>query len=196
MKKIVVLIFCLFFTTPAYANDEGAWVKVDANGKAIGQAIVCTPAVCGDSESLYSKLTLQPGERYVLQSKADSNGNVTGVGAGQRANAEVQVNLQTNEWTVITKNEIEIKEQENVEITEKPKKIKVTAETVLVEKINIDNSLTTVINTVDVKSEILEMPPVTNNQETVNDWYADFLTEWQSAFELLNRMFEGWQFLW
>lgn len=86
--------------TPASAND--AYIKVDANGKAIGGAIVCSADVCGDPNSVYSKLTLQPGERYVLQFKGDPvTGNVAGIPATD-PNVTLKVNTQTNEWTKTT----------------------------------------------------------------------------------------------
>jgi hypothetical protein len=47
MKRLIaILILALMAPLPAHAEERGAWVEVDANGNAIGQAIVCTPAVC------------------------------------------------------------------------------------------------------------------------------------------------------
>jgi len=106
MKAKVILITALLLQpTNAFAEDNGAWVKIDANGNAIGQAIVCTQSVCGDSNSLYNKMTLQTSERYVLQAPATPNGNVAGIGAGQGAKS-VQVDLQTKVWTVVQESEI------------------------------------------------------------------------------------------
>jgi hypothetical protein len=51
---------------------------VDASGKVISGTIVCTPDVCGDVNSPYAKATLQPGQRYVQITKADTTGNVAG----------------------------------------------------------------------------------------------------------------------
>jgi hypothetical protein len=102
MKRVIgVALTGLFLlgNVPAHASEEtGAWVKVDANGNAIGQAIVCTQSVCGDTSSLYNKLTLGSGERYVLQAPASADGNVAGVGAGQGMDS-VKVDLQTGVWT-------------------------------------------------------------------------------------------------
>ena len=92
---------------PAHAEERGAWVKVDASGNAIGQAIVCTAAVCGDPSSLYNKMTLNAGEQYVLQALASSDGNVSGISPGQSHNAKinletnyiVKVDLETKVWT-------------------------------------------------------------------------------------------------
>lgn len=99
-KLFAVILLLVGFIAPAKASD--AWIKVDANGNAIGGAIVCDRAVCGDPNSLYSRLTLQPGERYVLQFKADPNtGNVAGIPATD-PNVTLKVNTETNEWTKTT----------------------------------------------------------------------------------------------
>jgi hypothetical protein len=104
MKKLI--IFALLITlipTSAHAEETGAWVKVDVNGNAIGQAIVCTQSVCGDPASLYNKLTLGSNERYVLQAPASVDGNVAGVGASQGMDS-VKVDLQTGVWTTTQSN--------------------------------------------------------------------------------------------
>jgi len=106
MKAKVILITALLLQpTNAFAEDRGAWVKVDANGNAIGQAIVCTQSVCGDPNSLYNKMTLQTSERYVLQAPATADGNVAGVGAGQETTS-VKVDLQTKVWTLVQESKI------------------------------------------------------------------------------------------
>jgi len=104
MKRLIaILILALMAPLPAHAEERGAWVKVDANGNAIGQAIVCTPAVCGDPSSLYNKMTLNAGEQYVLQAPASPEGNVAGVGAGQGMTS-VKVDLETKVWTTTSIN--------------------------------------------------------------------------------------------
>jgi hypothetical protein len=100
-RVVAIALTSLFLLSnvSAYANEEpGAWVKVDANGNAIGQAIVCTQSVCGEANSLYNQLTLGLGERYVLQAPASVGGNVAGVGAGQGADW-VKVDLDTGVWS-------------------------------------------------------------------------------------------------
>jgi hypothetical protein len=73
---------------------------VDANGNAVGQAIVCSADVCGDSKSPYARATLGAGEQYVLQAVADPvSKNVAGIG-NNNANTQVQVNIPTQEWTM------------------------------------------------------------------------------------------------
>jgi hypothetical protein len=104
MKKVIILVLLIaLIPTTAHAEETGAWVKVDANGTAIGQAIVCTQSVCGDPASLYNKLTLGSNERYVLQAPASVDGNVAGVGANQGMDS-VKVDLGTGVWTTTQSN--------------------------------------------------------------------------------------------
>jgi hypothetical protein len=106
MKKSIIFgLFIALIPATAQAEANGAWVKVDANGNAIGQAIVCTQSVCGDPNSLYNKMTLQANEQYVLQAPATPDGNVAGVGAGQGAKS-VQVDLTNKVWTVVNESKI------------------------------------------------------------------------------------------
>lgn len=197
MKKIIATIILSLITIPSHANDAGAWVKVDANGTAIGQAIVCTPAVCGDPNSDHSKLTLKPGEKYVLQSVADANGNVAGIGAGQRPNTEVKVNLETKEWTATTTIVTPVEPEITTKTTEeKPRKIKVQVETTLVEKINNNATMEPVSQTAKVETKIVETPPTTETQQVLDDWYAEFVKEWQALFDALAFLFQGWQMIW
>jgi hypothetical protein len=91
--KILVTVLMMAGVAPAQADDRGAWVAVDANGNAVSQAIVCTPAVCGNKENPFM------GQHWVLQAPASSDGNVAGVGANQGAES-VKVNLDTKVWSV------------------------------------------------------------------------------------------------
>jgi len=105
MKKAILIFLLLINITPAHA-EEGGWVMVDAGGKVISGTIVCTPDVCGDVNSPYSKATLQPGQRYVQITKADATGNVVGpnVLAQTAANQTVSAKVEpaTNVATVTT----------------------------------------------------------------------------------------------
>jgi hypothetical protein len=104
MKKIILGVVLSLISTHAWANEttaQGAWVKVDANGNAIGQAIVCSSDVCGDNNSPYAKATLGAGEQYVLQAKADPvTNNVAGIG-NNNLDIQVKVNIPTQEWTIL-----------------------------------------------------------------------------------------------
>ena len=96
MKKIIITLVLILGTTPAYAD---VYVKVDANGNAIGGAIMCDAGTCG-AGSQFSQLTLQAGEQYVLQGTGQA-----GIG-NNNPNTQVQVDLQTNEWTVTRQVEV------------------------------------------------------------------------------------------
>jgi len=98
-KLFLGLAFVLLPIAPATANDQGAWVKVDASGNAISGPIVCTSDVCGNPNSLYNQMTLGAGERYVLQFAADPvTGGVAGIG-NNNPGLDVKVDLETNQWT-------------------------------------------------------------------------------------------------
>ena len=73
------------------------YVKVDANGNAISGPIMCDATTCG-GESTYSQLTLEPGERYVLQGLGDS-----GIG-NNNPGVDVKVDITTQTWTVTNNN--------------------------------------------------------------------------------------------
>lgn len=106
MKAKLILVLAMSFIPMATASANDAWIKVDANGNAIGGAIVCSSDVCGDSKSVYSQLTLQPGERYVMQFRGDPvTGNVAGIPATQ-PDIKLQVDLQTNQWTMTSRQEL------------------------------------------------------------------------------------------
>ena len=105
--KLLIAVFMIAGMAPAQANDQGAWVKVDSNGNAVGQAIVCTSDVCGDKNSPYAKATLGAGEQYVLQTKADPvTNNVAGIG-NNNPGVQVKVDIPTNTWTVASTQEVE-----------------------------------------------------------------------------------------
>jgi hypothetical protein len=91
MKKAFILgVTLVLGVTPSYAD---VYVKVDAQGNAIGGAIVCDSATCGEG-SLYSQLTLGEGERYVLQGYGHS-----GIG-NNNPDTRVKVDIPTQTWTV------------------------------------------------------------------------------------------------
>jgi hypothetical protein len=93
MKRIILLSIALALgQTPAYAD---VYVKVDAQGNAVGGAIMCDAETCATG-SAYSNATLQAGEQYVLQTYGNS-----GVG-NNNPNTEVKVDIPTQTWTVTT----------------------------------------------------------------------------------------------
>jgi hypothetical protein len=109
MKKIILGIVLSLVSTNAWANEtttQGAWVRVDANGNAVGQAIVCSSDVCGDRNSPYAQATLGAGEQYVLQANADPvTNNVAGIG-NNNANTQVRVDIPTQAWTITRTNTV------------------------------------------------------------------------------------------
>jgi hypothetical protein len=92
--KYKLLAVCLAITSSLWASPSHAdvYVIVDENGVAQSGAIVCDYATCGDPNSLYSQLTLAPGQRYALQGTGSA-----GVG-NNNPNTEVRVDSD-NIWT-------------------------------------------------------------------------------------------------
>ena len=92
--KYKLLAVCLAITSSLWASPSHAdvYVIVDENGVAQSGAIVCDYATCGDPSSLYSQLTLAPGQRYALQGTGSA-----GVG-NNNPNTEVRVD-SNNTWT-------------------------------------------------------------------------------------------------
>lgn len=92
MKRgLAIAALLIANAAPAHAD---VYVKVDAQGNAIGGAIVCDAATCG-AGSLYSQLTLGEGERYVLQGV----GVDYGIG-NNNPNTGVKHDDRSNEWVV------------------------------------------------------------------------------------------------
>jgi hypothetical protein len=94
MKRLIIgLVIALASAQTASAD---VYVKVDAQGNAIGGAIMCDAATCG-AGSAYSQATLGPGERYVLQGVGVHHG----IG-NNNPNTEVKHEAATNEWVIST----------------------------------------------------------------------------------------------
>ena len=96
MKKVKVMVAALLLLGLTPNANADVYVKVDANGNAVGEAIVCEISVCGNANSSYAKATLKPGETYALQGLGS-----TGIG-NNNPNVQLKVDLQTNEWAVTT----------------------------------------------------------------------------------------------
>jgi hypothetical protein len=111
MKKAILIFLFAINITPAHANEIGGWVKVNANGAVISGTIVCTPDVCGDPNSEYSKDTLLPGESYVQIVRATSDGNVAGPNVPLENNNQivtVKANAENNLATIVRKSVEEV----------------------------------------------------------------------------------------
>ena len=96
MKRVIIGIVLALATAQTASAD--VYVKVDAQGNAIGGAIMCDAATCG-AGSLYSSLTLNPGESYVLQGVGVSYG----IG-NNNPGVDVKHEATTNEWVVTNNN--------------------------------------------------------------------------------------------
>jgi hypothetical protein len=96
MKRVIIGLI-LALATAQTANAD-VYVKVDAQGNAIGGAIMCDAATCG-AGSLYSSLTLNPGESYVLQGVGVHHG----IG-NNNPGVDVKHEATTNEWVVTNNN--------------------------------------------------------------------------------------------
>ena len=94
MKRIIIGL--VIATASAQTASADVYVKVDAQGNAIGGAIMCDAATCG-AGSQYSQLTLGPGERYVLQGVGVHHG----IG-NNNPNTAVKHEAATNEWVIST----------------------------------------------------------------------------------------------
>lgn len=97
MKRISSVMAALLALGMMPSAIADVYVKVDANGNAIGGAIVCDASTCGEG-SLYSQLTLGPGERYVLQGLGHA-----GIG-NNNPGVDVKVDIPTQTWTVTNNN--------------------------------------------------------------------------------------------
>ena len=97
MKRISLAMAALLTLGIIPSASADVYVKVDTNGNAIGTAIMCDASTCAEG-SLYSQLTLQPGERYVLQGFGEA-----GIG-NNNPGLDVKVNIQTQTWTVTNNN--------------------------------------------------------------------------------------------
>jgi opacity protein-like surface antigen len=96
MKRVIIGLVLALATAQTASAD--VYVKVDANGNAIGGAIMCDAATCG-AGSLYSQLTLNPGESYVLQGVGVHHG----IG-NNNPGVDVKHEAATNEWVVTNNN--------------------------------------------------------------------------------------------
>jgi hypothetical protein len=96
MKRVIIVLVIALATAQSASAD--VYVKVDANGNAIGGAIMCDAATCG-AGSLYSSLTLNPGESYVLQ----GIGVHHGIG-NNNPGVDVKHEATSNEWVVTNNN--------------------------------------------------------------------------------------------
>lgn len=188
MKKIIIGVVLALCSSPAYAD---VYVKVDAQGNAIGGAIMCDAATCG-AGSEYSRLTLQEGERYVLQGVGVHHG----IG-NNNPNVDVKHEATSNEW-VITRNEPQQPEPVVERFTVNTPQpaptmpeptVKVDSPTVV-----ITETTTVVIETQTVTSNArVDSATVTSSIDFSSDtWFEQFIVWFNLYFaELLAKLEEG-----
>jgi hypothetical protein len=190
MKKVLIAIaLTVLSVNNAYAEEQGAWVAVDSTGKVVSGAIVCTPSVCGDANSPYAKGTLQEGQKYVLQTKADSNGNVAGIG-NNTPNTAVKVDVVTNTFTVTSIQETAVTPTATV--------IKENVQTFnpYVPNNGLGESLNTNVITTTVKVETKNTVDETNPYLKL-DQFGDFVFDWELFLEDLAMNWQiDWDALW
>ena len=168
MKIVISVIAALAWTiTPANAD---VYVKVDANGNAIGGAIVCDAGTCG-AGSLYSQLTLKEGESYVLQGYGQA-----GIG-NNNPNTDVKVDKQTNEWTVTTPTTVTtfVPQREPVYVA--------PVVPVIVETTTVVTDTATVV--IDTATATIDTATATIKNVKVSDVYVEILALLNKIMQLL-----------
>jgi hypothetical protein len=182
--KLLIAALVVVGIAPAQANEQGAWVKVDAKGNAVGEVIVCTPDVCGDKTSPYAQATLGAGEQYVLQSKANPvTNNVAGIG-NNNPNTQVQVDIPTNTWTVERTQTIESPQHPNTKET-----VKVVTKTV--ETFNPFTQPTPTTTT----SKVIERQTLADFNDPDFDWdtwWTNWLLDWEFFGDWYLDLFDWW----
>jgi hypothetical protein len=167
MKKAFILgVTLILGITPSYAD---VYVKVDAEGNAIGGAIVCDSATCG-AGSLYSQLTLQAGERYVLQGYGHS-----GIG-NNNPDTQVKVDIPTQTWTVTTPKEV------TTFTPSQPIPVQVNKPPLVIE------TATAVIDTATVLSDTSTVTTYLNSVTTVEEAIAYIQLLLKELFAIITRL--------
>lgn len=177
MKAKLFAVIALLAVSIYPASADDAWIKVDANGNAVGGAIVCSVGVCGDPQSTYSQLTLQPGERYVLQFKGDPvTGNVAGIPATD-PNVKLSVNVETNEWT-----------RTYVEPLREPTPVVIQGTVTVVTGVEKKQTWNPTVEGKETPAPVTTPEPTEEN----NWWYSDFWSWDWSSWDLWWESFIRW----
>jgi hypothetical protein len=187
MRKKLFLNFVTLFmlvVSQAFAEEgAGAWVKVNSNGEAISDAIMCSTAVCGSNESSYAQATLQLGERYVQQ---------TNHSAGYGANNNTSVTVDNaGIWTIAKEKEIPVLitplpvSARTIETTKSQFKVEDTS----------NGRLNDYVVSVTYETEILPIVPPDAAKEKINEKMAepDF---YKGFFDLFGNWVNWWDLDW
>lgn len=175
MKRIIIgLVIAL---ASAQSANADVYVKVDAQGNAIGGAIMCDAATCGEG-SQYSQLTLGPGERYVLQGVGVHHG----IG-NNNPGTDVKHEATTNEWVVTNNNTPEPTVERFTVITPAPvaqNPVQVTP----TDTATVTNKVDTATVTTDTATVVVDTPTVTSilDEELDLTWDWDKILAWIVAW--------------
>lgn len=188
MKARIVMISVLMLGILPHASAD-VYVKVDANGNTVGEAIVCDAATCGQGSD-YSKLTLAPGEQYVLQNRGQAGiaNNTPGV--------QVKVDLATNEWSATSSTVTNI---QPVQVTPEVKltKVEIITETTW-NPITVSVPVSSQPETSTVTSMISpRVESTTKTTQVVKPWF-ELLEEfdWDVFWQEFSVWLEAWDWSW
>jgi hypothetical protein len=180
MKRVIIGLVLAMATAQTASAD--VYVKVDAQGNAIGGAIMCDAATCGEG-SLYSSLTLQPGERYVLQGVGVHHG----IG-NNNPGVDVKHEATTNEWVVTNNNApAPVVERFTVNtpapVVQDPVPVApvvpVDTKTVIIDTVTVVTDTATATETITAQIDYSDIDWEAMDWETFN--WEDFLT-WLTAY--------------
>jgi hypothetical protein len=157
MKKTIAVIAALAWSI-APANAD-VYVKVDSNGNAIGGAIICDAITCG-ANSVYSQLTLNEGESYVLQGRGQA-----GIG-NNNPNTAVKVDIPTQTWTVTTPSAV-------TTFTPDAPPVPVYVAPIIVETSTVISDTATVLS--DTATALTDTTTATSTSTTFESLYAQIM---------------------
>lgn len=174
MKRVIIGLVLAMATAQTASAD--VYVKVDAQGNAIGGAIMCDAATCGEG-SLYSSLTLQPGERYVLQGTGHA-----GIG-NNNPGVDVKHEATTNQWVVTNNNTptpiVERFETIETRVVPKPQPVVSDTKTVTIDTATVITDTATATETITAQIDYSDIDWEAMDWATFN--WEDFLT-WLTAY--------------
>ena len=177
MKRVIIGMVLALATAQTASAD--VYVKVDAQGNAVGGAIMCDAATCG-AGSLYSQLTLQPGERYVLQGVGVHHG----IG-NNNPGVDVKHEATTNEWVVTNNNAPTPVVERFTAITPEPV-VQIPAPVAPVETKTVTSDTTTVV--IDTATVVSDTSTVVN----LGDWdWSAFWIQFETWFKTFFATFWG-----
>jgi hypothetical protein len=181
MKKIIITVALCLIASPAYAD---VYVKVDANGVAIDGPIMCND--CG-GDTLFTRLTLKEGERYVLQGTGSA-----GIG-GNNPDTQVKVDIPTQTWTVTNTQTQEVV-QEFTPQTSPGNNRNVYVEPTITNPVVETQTATTDSSTVvmDTATAIIDTATVFSDIDfNSSDWLSKFMTWLNNLITQLYARLEG-----